>query len=247
MNILLSGCSGKMGMNVRESAQDFEGAVIAAGVDIKDDPQAGFPVYDDFSKIKEKIDVIIDFSHFSNLENVLGYAVEHRIPAVLCTTGYSEEQKSLIRDSAALIPVFYSANMSLGVNLQIKLAKIAREFFGNDADIEIIEMHHNRKLDAPSGTALAIADALNQDGSYEYTYDRQPLHRKRKKSEIGISSVRGGNIVGEHDVMFICENERIEIKHIAESRKVFADGALKAAAFLKGKCPGLYDMNSLIG
>ena len=180
------------------------------------------------------------------LEKVLAYAEKKNLPAVLCTTGYTAEQKALISTKSAELPLFYSANMSLGVNLQIKLAQLAHKFFGDSADIEIVEKHHNRKLDAPSGTALAIADAINEDNSFDYVYDRQSRHQKRDKKEIGISAVRGGNIVGEHEVFFICENEIIEIKHTAQSREVFAAGALRAAAFMKGKGAGLYNMNSIL-
>ncbi len=236
---------GKMGSHVRNEAKKISTAEIVCGVDAFGG-ESDFPVYKTFDEVKEKADVIIDFSHFSALENVLAYAKKTNTPAVLCTTGYSAEQKEEIKQTSKEVPLFFSANMSLGVNLQIKLAKLAKEFFGDMADIEIIEMHHNRKIDAPSGTALAIADALNADDEFSYVYDRQSRHEKRNKKEIGISSIRGGNIVGEHDVMFICENERIEIKHIAESREVFASGALRAAEFMLGKAPGLYDMNSII-
>ncbi|MBE5759631.1 MAG: 4-hydroxy-tetrahydrodipicolinate reductase [Clostridiales bacterium] len=244
--IILCGCLGKMGQNVRNEVKKTAGFVITAGVDIAEAEDTGFPVYTSFDDIKEEADVIIDFSHYTMLEKVLAYAEKKNLPAVLCTTGYTAEQKALISKKSEELPLFYSANMSLGVNLQIKLAQLAHKFFGDSADIEIVEKHHNRKLDAPSGTALAIADAINEDNSFDYVYDRQSRHQKRDKKEIGISAVRGGNIVGEHEVFFICENEIIEIKHTAQSREVFAAGALRAAAFMKGKAAGLYNMNSIL-
>lgn len=244
--IILCGCCGKMGQNVRAEVLRTPGFKVVAGVDIADSKDTDFPVYADFGEIREEADVIIDFSHFSMLEKVLAYAKKGGLPAILCTTGYTAEQKARIKEASNELPLFYSANMSMGVNLQIKLAQLAKKFFGDMADIEIVEKHHNRKLDAPSGTALAIADALNKDDEFDYIYDRQSRHQKRDKKEIGISSVRGGNIIGEHEVFFICENEIIEIKHTAQSREVFAAGALRAAAFMVGKGAGLYDMNSIL-
>lgn len=247
-NILLCGAGGKMGHAVVRSAKDFEGASIAAGYDIRIPSDVDFPVYTSLSDIKEKIDVIIDFSHPSLTDGILDYAAENKIPAVICTTGLSGEQVAHLNRTSETTAVFYSANMSLGVNLLIDLVQRAAKVLEDNFDIEIIEKHHNQKLDAPSGTALAIADAISDAVSYEpeYTYDRHSVRKKRDKSEIGILSMRGGTIVGEHSVYFAGCDEVIEIKHAATSKEVFAVGAVKAAVFLKGARPGLYSMKNLI-
>ena len=178
---------------------------------------------------------------------MLAYAAAHRLPVVICTTGYSEEQKKQINDASKQIPIFYSGNMSLGINLIIELAKRAAAVFGEGFDIEIIEQHHNQKLDAPSGTALMIADAVAQVRTdAEYVYDRHSYRKKRDRNEIGIHSVRGGNIVGEHEVIFAGQDEILTISHSARSKTVFAVGALNAAVFLKGKEPGMYNMSDLL-
>ena len=247
-NILLCGACGKMGHAVARSAEDFDRAQIAAGYDIKVPSDASFPVYTSLADIKEQIDVIIDFSHPSLTDGILDYAADNNIPAVICTTGLSGEQIAHLNRVLEKTAVFYSANMSLGVNLLIDLVQRAAKVLEDNFDIEIVEKHHNQKLDAPSGTALAIADAISDTVSYEpeYTYDRHNVRKKRGKSEIGIHSVRGGTIVGEHSVYFAGCDEVIEIKHSAASKEVFAVGAVKAAIFIKGAKPGLYSMKNLI-
>ena len=248
INILLSGANGKMGQAVTRVASESENACIAAGFDINTEQKSDYPVYDNLSDVKEQIDVIIDFSHPSMLDNILDYATKNSIPAVICTTGLSKEQISRIEYESKNIPIFFSANMSIGVNLLIDLVCRAAKILENNFDIEIIEKHHNQKLDAPSGTALAIADALSEAVSYnpEYVYDRHSVRKKRDKKEIGLHAVRGGTIVGEHDVIFAGTDEVIQVKHSATSKEVFAVGAVRAAIFIKGLKPGLYAMKDLI-
>ena len=237
-----------MGQTVKRLVASDENVKIVAGYDIKLPADSDFPVYTDLSKVSEKIDALIDFSHPSLTDSVLNYISENSIPAVICTTGLSDEQKARIKSSAEKTAVFYSANMSLGVNLLIDLAKRASTLLEDNFDIEIIEKHHNQKLDAPSGTALAIADAISDSVSYnpEYTYDRHSVRKKRSKSEIGIHSLRGGTIVGEHSIVFAGCDEVIELKHTATSKEVFAVGAIKAAKFISEKKTGLFSMSDLI-
>ncbi len=246
--ILLCGACGKMGHAVARAAGETDGVCVAAGYDIKIAPDLDFPVYTDFADIKEDIDAIVDFSHPSMTDGILSFAAENNIPAVICTTGLSGEQIARIEETSKTVPVFFSANMSLGINLLIDLVQRAAKILEDNFDIEIIEKHHNQKLDAPSGTALAIADALADTVSYEaeYVYDRHSVRRKRGKSEIGIHAVRGGTIVGEHSVIFAGCDEVIEVKHSATSKEVFAVGAVKAAVFVKDVKPGLYSMKDLI-
>ncbi len=237
-----------MGHMVAKATSEFDGAVIAAGYDIKTSSEFDFPIYTDINEVKEKIDVIIDFSHPSMTDKILDYASENIIPAVICTTGLTGEQVSHIKTVSEKTAIFYSANMSLGINLLIDLVQRAAKVLEDKFDIEIIEKHHNQKLDAPSGTALAIADAISEAVSYEteYTYDRHNVRKKRDKEEIGIHSMRGGTIVGEHSVIFAGTDEVVEIKHTATSKEVFAVGAVKAAAFLAGAKSGMYSMKDLI-
>lgn len=248
INILLSGANGKMGQAITRLAENSDQFQISAGFDINTEQKAGFPVYDDLTQVQEPVDVIIDFSHPAMLDRLLDYAVKENLPAVICTTGLSTEQLSRIKYESQNIPLFFSANMSLGVNLLIDLVCRAAKILENNFDIEIIEKHHNQKLDAPSGTALAIADALAETVSFpaEYVYDRHSVRKKRDKREIGIHAVRGGTIVGEHQVLFAGTDEVIEIKHSAASKEVFAVGAVRAALFLKAQTPGLYAMKDLI-
>lgn len=247
-NILLCGACGKMGHAVARVADTSGTARIVAGYDIKSMPSSSFPIYTALADVKEDFDVIIDFSHPTLTENVLAYCADKKIPAVICTTGLGSEQIAKINSISAYVPIFFSANMSLGVNLLIDLAKRAAKLLEDNFDIEIIEKHHNQKIDAPSGTALAIADAISDTVSYEpeYTYDRHSVRQKRDKREIGIHAVRGGTIVGEHSIIFAGCDEVIELKHSATSKEVFAVGAIKAAAFLKDLAPGLYSMSDLI-
>lgn len=253
-NILLCGICGKMGHAVVRASQEKDDINIAAGYDIKQSSDFDIPVYTDLDNLKaddaimQKIDAIIDFSHPSMIDTIVDFAIQNRIPAVICTTGLSGEQISKINEASAVLPIFLSANMSLGVNLLIDLVQRAAKVLEDNFDIEIIEKHHNQKLDAPSGTAIAIADAISDAVSYEpeYTYDRHSVRRKRGKSEIGISSLRGGTIVGEHSVIFAGCDEVIELKHTAASKEVFAVGAIKAADFIKALKPGMYNMKDLI-
>jgi len=248
INILLNGCNGKMGQNIVQCARFRNDVTIAAGLDIAPNDGYPFPVYTNPSDIKEKIDLIIDFSHPSALDTILGYALDKKLPIVIATTGFTREQKEKIEKAALQIPVLLSANMSLGVNLMIQLVKSAVKTLYGSYDIEIIEKHHNQKVDAPSGTALAIADAINSaiaPNHMKYVYDRHSTNQKRTKDEIGIHSVRGGTITGEHSVIFAGNDEIIEIKHTALSKSLFAEGALKAATFLYDKEPGLYCMQDL--
>ena len=248
INILLSGANGRMGRAISQLVAETDGAQILCGVDLNTESAAEFPVYSDFQSIPSLPDVIIDFSNPANFENVMDYAEQHALPIIMATTGLNKEQKERLTTSSQSIPVFFSANMSLGVNLICELAKKATAFLGDSFDIEIVERHHNQKLDAPSGTALAIADAINEelDGNGRYVYDRHSVRKKREKTEIGIHAVRGGTIVGDHTVIFAGNNEVIELTHHAASREVFASGAVKAALFMAGKPAGFYNMTNLI-
>ena len=249
IQIVLCGCSGHMGHVVADCVRTRNDAQICAGIDLTDTVGGAFPVFQKPEDVTCHADVLIDFSHPSVLTSLLAYAVKHRVPAVLCSTGYSEAQLAQIRQASQEIPIFKSGNMSLGVNLLIELAKRAASVLGEPFDIEIIEKHHNRKLDAPSGTALMIADGGSEvlPDPMTYTYDRHSRRMPRSKSEIGIHSVRGGTIVGEHEILFAGPQETISITHTAQSREIFALGAVNAAAFMAGKQePGLYDMTDLL-
>ena len=245
--IIMTGCSGKMGKSILAAAENRDDVTITAGVDLVAPQQADFIYADSFEHLECDADVIVDFSNPAVLDSMLKYALDKKKPVVICTTGYSEEQKQKIYAAAKEIPVFYSGNMSLGINLIMELAKKAAAVFGDNFDIEIVEQHHNQKLDAPSGTALMIADAISTvKTDAEYVYDRHAYRKKREKKEIGIHSIRGGNIVGEHEVIFAGQDEVLKISHSARSKTVFAVGALNAAAFLKGKAAGMYDMSDLL-
>lgn len=248
-NIILSGCNGKMGRVITKLASSDTDCKIVAGLDINDYCENDYPVFTDLSKCDIKADVIIDFSHPSALSGVLKFAKEKNIPAIISTTGLSCEQKDEILDASHTIPIFFSANMSLGINLLSALAKKAAKLLYGNFDIEIIEKHHNQKIDAPSGTALLLADSISDELSenVEYIYDRHSTRKKRSKNEIGIHSIRGGSIVGEHEVIFAGQDEVIELKHQATSKEVFAVGSIKAAKFICGKPAKIYDMNDLIG
>ena len=244
---VLSGCNGAMGKTITETTGSFENIEIAYGFD-RETVDAPYPIVTDFSDINEKVDVVIDFSHPSVLQKELEFCIQNRVPAVLASTGYSVEQIELIKEAAKQIPIFYTANMSLGVNLMDALCRQAAKILAGQYDIEIIEKHHNQKVDAPSGTALLLADGINEalDEPYTYEFDRHSKRKKREKKEIGISSVRGGTIVGEHTVLFAGNNECIEIKHTAYSKTVFANGALNAALWLVKQPAGLYDMKNFL-
>jgi len=248
INILMSGCNGRMGQVISNAVNERDDLRIICGVDRYEAIKNNFPVYPNFANIGESVNVVIDFSNPSALTGLLEYAVKNGVPCVLCTTGYSEEQIEEINEAAKKIAVFRSGNMSLGINLLIEISKMAAKVFGSDFDIEIVEKHHNKKIDAPSGTALMIADAISEvvDTDPEYVYDRHSVRKKRDTNEIGISSVRGGTIVGEHEVIFAGDNEVVTISHQAQSRSLFAIGALKAAVYLVDKEPGNYNMSDLL-
>lgn len=245
--VLIFGIDGKMGGLLSKAIEKDNELEVAFGVDLKENLDGDIPIFDDIEKVSGKVDVIIDFSSPKSLGSILSYAVKNSVPAVLCATGYSEEDISRINSAAKVIPVFRSANMSQGINLVAYLSQLARKTLF-DYDIEIVEKHHNRKKDAPSGTALYLANAIQAvDDRLFVNTSRLEKQGARNECEIGVSSIRGGNIVGEHEVMFIGENEIVTIKHEALSRSVFADGAIAAAKFLLDKPAGLYDMNDMLG
>ena len=247
--VILSGCSGKMGHAIVKAIDERNDCEIACGVDAYDCGDYDFTVYKSFSEITEKYDAIIDFSNPAVLDTMLDYAVTNAVPAVICTTGFSEEQIAEIKNASEKTAIFYSGNMSLGINTLLNLLKSAAKVLAEAGfDMEIVEKHHKHKLDAPSGTALALADSMNEalGNAYHYTYDRSGRREERDPKEIGISAVRGGNIVGEHEVIFAGTDEVIEFKHTAYSKAVFGKGAVQAAKFLAGREPGLYDMQDVI-
>lgn len=247
VKILLNGCLGKMGQAVEACVNERDDVIISVGVDIADGDRV-YPIHTCFVDVKEEPDVILDFSNPLVLDDMLGFAVSHKLPVIICTTGFSDAQVEKIKNTAKEIPVFYSGNMSLGINVLIELSKIAARVMSGSFDIEIVEKHHNQKLDAPSGTAMMIADAIAAEKKdAQYVYDRHAYRKKREKNEIGIHSVRGGSIVGEHEVIFAGHDEVLTISHSAQSKGVFAAGAVNAAVFIKDKPAGLYDMGDLLG
>lgn len=250
IKMIMHGCNGAMGQVITHLAAETEDVEIVAGIDRVDNKENGYPVFISCGDCQTEADVIVDFSVAQAVDGVLAYAVAKKMPLVLCTTGLSEQQLADVEAAAKVIPVLRSANMSLGVNTVFKLAAIAAQILGTAGyDIEIVEKHHNKKMDAPSGTALAIADAINQamDERYTYKLDRSAERARRSENEIGIQAVRGGTIVGEHEVFFCGPDEVIEIKHTAYSKVIFAKGAIQAARFLKDQAPGLYQMSDVIG
>ncbi|KYO67843.1 4-hydroxy-tetrahydrodipicolinate reductase [Thermovenabulum gondwanense] len=245
INIILSGANGKMGRTLREIIKESNDFKIVAGVD-KNTEGGEFPIFDDIFKITVKANVILDFSHPTSIENLCRYAKEYGISLVIGTTGLEEKHYEMLKETSKLVPVFISSNMSLGVFLLVNLVKKAVEVL-DDYDIEIIERHHNQKIDAPSGTALMIADAIKElKKDCEYVFSRVEKRRKRDKNEIGIHSIRAGNLVGEHRVLIAGEDETIELAHTVTSRKVLARGALKAVKFVVGNTPGYYTMKDLV-
>lgn len=247
--VIINGCNGKMGQCVTGICAGDEEIEIVAGIDTYDGIANDYPVFPSLKECTVPADVIIDFSTAKALDLLIEYSVDRQIPVVLCTTGLSEEQLQKVEDAYKKVAILKSANMSLGINTLFELLKKAALVFAPAGfDMEIVEKHHNQKLDAPSGTALALADSMNEalDNVYSYTYDRSKERRKRDTYEIGISAVRGGNIVGEHEVIFAGQDEVIEFKHTAYSKAVFAKGAVEAAKFLKGKPAGHYDMADVI-
>lgn len=249
VKVIMHGCNGRMGTIISELCEKDETVSIVAGVDKFGENRFSYPVYRSITECKEDADVVIDFSNVSAIEELLAYCVERQIPCVLCTTGLSEELQQQVLEASKKVAILKSANMSLGINLLMKLLKEASLVLANAGfDMEIVEKHHNQKLDAPSGTAIALADAINEefDHSYEYVYDRSTRREKRPEKEIGISAVRGGTIVGEHDVIFAGQDEVITFSHTAYSRVVFGKGAVEAAKFLAQKPAGMYDMSDVI-
>lgn len=250
LKIIISGCNGRMGRVVESLCNADPDLTVTAGFDIlgRTDDRT-FPVYSNPSQCADSADAVIDFSNPAALDGLLAFCLERKLPLVLATTGYTPEQAAQIGAAAQVIPIFRSANMSLGINVMLELVKKASAILGSSCDIEIVERHHNKKLDAPSGTALMIADAAASACPHEteYVYDRHSVRQPRSPKEIGISSVRGGTIVGVHEVIFAGHDEIIEIKHTAMSREIFAQGAVEAAKFLaKVSAPGLYDMSMLV-
>ena len=247
-NIVISGANGKMGSTIYGYIKEREDCCAVAGIDLNTAQYADFTIYESFSGLTQKPDVIIDFSHPSTLDSLLSYCLSTGTPVVIGATGYSDEQIQRIKSAAEQIPVFFTFNMSLGINLLVSLAKKAAAVLGDQFDIEIIEKHHNQKLDAPSGTAIMLANAINEtlDNSKHFVYDRHSRRQKRERSEIGMHAVRGGTIVGEHEVIFAGHDEVITLAHSAASKTVFAEGAVNAAVFLRQQPAGLYDMQRLV-
>lgn len=247
VNVLINGANGRMGKKVFEASLSCQSVKAVCGVDlIKNLDNKNFPIYDCFDSVTEKIDVVIDFSAPASLDAVLDFALKNNCSAVLCSTGYKQEHLDKIEKASQKVALFRSANMSLGVNILIDLVKKASKALGN-FDVEIIEKHHNQKVDAPSGTALMLADAVKEVQTDKfYTYGREGIVGKRNDKEIGIHAIRGGNIVGEHDVIFAGNFETVTISHQATDRSVFANGAIKAAEYVAKKTVGLYNMSDVI-
>lgn len=250
VNMIMHGCNGAMGQVISSMVKNMEDITIVAGIDMRDNNLNQYPVFPSLADCDVRADVIVDFSAAKAVDQLLDYCLIHKMPVVLCSTGLSKEQEQRVNELAKAAAVLRSANMSLGVNLLLKLvADAAKTLAAAGFDMEIVEKHHNRKIDAPSGTALALADALNEamDGDYHYKYDRSVSHVKRDPKEIGIQSVRGGSIVGEHEVIFAGQDEVITFSHTAYSKAIFAKGAVEAARFLAEKPSGLYSMSDVIG
>jgi len=249
VKMIMHGCNGKMGQVITKIVKEDINAEIVAGIDKYMGIPNDYPVFESIDKCDVEADVVIDFSNAAAVDGLLDYCVEKQVPVVLCTTGLSEGQLAKVQEASKKVAVLKSANMSLGVNMLLKLLQDATKILAPAGfDIEIVERHHNQKVDAPSGTALAMADSINaaMNDGYTYIYDRSQVRQKRDKKEIGISAVRGGTIVGEHEVIYAGEDEVIEFKHTAHSKAVFAKGAVEAGKFLKGKGAGLYDMKDVI-
>lgn len=249
VKIIMHGCNGKMGQVITNIVKNDENTEIVAGVDVSNHIQNTYPVFASIKDCDVQADVVIDFAATVAVDDLLDYCVEKKLPVVLCTTGLSEEQLAKVEEAAKETAVLKSANMSLGVNMLLRLLQDAVKTLAPAGfDVEIVEKHHNLKVDAPSGTALALADSINEamDNQYEYVYDRSQVRQRRDAKELGISAVRGGTIVGEHEVIFAGTDEVIEFKHTAYSKAIFAKGAVQAAKFLAGKAAGRYDMRDVI-
>lgn len=245
--IILSGANGKMGKTIQSVVAGHENCEIVAGVDLNTQSD-NFPIYDSIDKVQEQADVVIDFTNPVLIDGLLDYSKKTSTPLVIGTTGFNDNQKKQIEKASEESAVFFTYNMSLGINLLANLAKKAADILGKDFDIEIVEKHHNQKIDAPSGTALMLADAICEefDEPLKYEYDRHSKREKRSKNEIGMHSVRGGTIVGEHEIIFAGRDEIITLSHSARSKEIFAVGAVNAAEFMKDKSCGMYSMKDLI-
>lgn len=245
--IIISGANGKMGKVIASVIASRDDCEVVAGVDCNTSP-ANFPIYSSIDEVAEEADVVIDFTNPVLLPSLLNYVKEKNISLVIGTTGYSDEQKEMIKEASKSAPIFFTYNMSIGVNLLANLAKKAVSVLGDEFDIEIVEKHHNQKIDAPSGTALMLADAIcdELDRPMKYEYDRHSKREKRTKDEIGMHAIRGGTIVGEHDIIFAGRDEIITLSHSARSKEIFAVGAVNAAVYMAGKSAGLYDMAELL-
>ena len=247
---IMHGCNGHMGQVISDIVEKDPDAEIVAGIDIADQGKNSYPVFTDIDACQVEADAIIDFSSAKATDKLLEYSAARQIPVVLCSTGLSQEQLAKVEETSRKVAVLKSANMSLGINTLLKLVQdAARVLAAAGFDMEIVEKHHRLKLDAPSGTALALADSINEamDNQYHYVYDRSQKREKRDDKEIGISAVRGGTIVGEHEIIFAGQDEVIEFKHTAYSKAIFGKGAVEAAKFLAGKPAGRYDMSDVIG
>lgn len=249
VKMIMHGCNGAMGKTITNLAKDMDGITIVAGIDLNPETCTEYPQFASLESCNVEADVVVDFASAKAVDHLLDYCGEKQMPLVLCTTGLSKEQIEKVHDTSKKTAVLRSANMSLGINTMLKLLKDAAKVLATAGfDIEIVEKHHNQKVDAPSGTALALADSVNEamDSQYHYKYDRSTERVKRDRKEIGISAVRGGSIVGEHEVIFAGRDEVVTFTHTAYSKAIFAKGALEAAVFLAGKEPGLYDMSDVI-
>ena len=248
-DLIINGCNGRMGQFITKLAEEDERFSVVAGIDARDDGHNAYPVFTEISKCDIKADAVIDFSNPAAVGHLMEYCTKNSVPCVVCTTGLSEEQTEIINRSSEKVAILRSSNMSLGINVLMKALRQAAPILAEAGfDIEIVEKHHNQKLDAPSGTAVSLADCMNGalDGKYEYVYDRSERREKRPIKEIGISSVRGGTIVGDHDVIFAGTDEVITFSHQAYSRAIFAKGALSAALFISGKPAGMYSMEDVV-
>lgn len=248
VKIAITGANGKMGRVIANLVAAREDCTVVAGIDLNDAPNGSFPIVKYPAELAEKPDVIIDFSHPSALDDLLSYCTINNVPLVAATTGYTADEIAKIKKTAEQIPIFFTFNMSLGINLLVELGKRAVNVLGGQYDIEIVEKHHNQKKDAPSGTAIMIAEALNGelDNKMRYVYDRHSVRKAREANEIGMHAIRGGTIVGEHDIIFAGHDEVITLSHSAGSKEVFANGSINAAIFLSQKENGLYDMSDLL-
>lgn len=246
LKVIINGCLGKMGKVLTRCVQEDEDLKLVCGVSQNPTDNDSFNIYPKMNDINEDADVIIDFSHHSTLNDVLTFAIKTKIPLVIATTGYNEDELNKIKEASKIIPIFHSSNMSLGVNVLLKLVKEATKMLSN-FDIEVIEKHHNKKVDAPSGTAIMIANAAKDVlPNVEYNYGRYGRKAKRSENEIGIHAVRGGTIVGEHDVIYAGHDEVVELKHIAQSKDIFAKGSITAAKYLVNQIPGYYNMDNML-